>query len=92
MRNIGNYYIHQSFNRWQRFNIIAPDNSEGSNAIEELKKAVSRMSPEFQEYITIGESIRYPSSMFLPLSQEDYDVVVGNLNTIKKTGNRINIL
>ena len=50
------------------------------------------MSPEFQEYITIGESIRYPSSMFLPLSQEDYAVVGGNLNTIKKTGNRINIL
>ena len=50
------------------------------------------MSTDFQDYITIGESIRYPSSMFLPLSQEEYNIVVGNLNTIKKTGNRINIL
>ena len=77
---------------WQRFNLIAPDNSVGSNAIEELKAAVFRMPAEFQEYITVGESIRYPANMFLPLSKEEETVVLDNLKAIRETGNRINIL
>lgn len=77
---------------WQRFNLIASDNSEGSNAIEELKSAIERMPSEFRDYISIGDSIRYPANMFLPLTEEDYEVVLSDLNQIKKTGNRINIL
>lgn len=72
--------------------MIAPDNSVGSNAIEELKSAVSRMPAEFQEYITVGESIRYPANMFLPLSEEEETMVLDNLKSIRDTGNRINIL
>ena len=77
---------------WQRFNLIAPDNSDGSNSIEELKKAVERMPAEFRDYVTVGESIRYPAGMFLPLTGEDYEAVMNNLNAIQNTGNRINIL
>lgn len=77
---------------WQRFNLIAPDNSDGSNSIEELKKAVERMPAEFREYVTVGESIRYPANMFLPLTGPDYEAVMANLHAIENTGNRINIL
>lgn len=78
--------------RWQRFNLIASDDSNGSNAIEELKKAVEYMPAEFQDYITIGDSIRYPADIYLPLTEEDNEALTGNLNAILKTGNRINIL
>ena len=39
--------------RWQRFNIIASDDSDGSNAVEELKRAVTQMPEDFQDYIQV---------------------------------------
>lgn len=33
--------------------MIAADDSDGSNAIEELRKAIERMPQEFQDYITV---------------------------------------
>lgn len=50
------------------------------------------MPAEFQDYITIGASIRYPADIYLPLTEEDNEALAGNLNAILKTGNRINIL
>ena len=82
---------------WQRFNIIASDDSDGSNAIEEVKNAIEVMPKEFQEYVKvvshvgrnsqIGTSTRYPARM-----ADELDSVKNTLNNIKKTGNRINIL
>lgn len=77
---------------WQRFNIIAADNSDGSNAIEEVKNAIDLMPKEFQDYVSIGTSTRYPARMALPLQDDELESVMNSLNTIKKTGNRINIL
>ena len=87
---------------WQRFNIIASDDSDGSNAIEEVKNAIEVMPKEFQEYVKvvshvgrnsqIGTSTRYPARMALPFGEDELDSVKNTLNNIKKTGNRINIL
>ena len=41
-------------NRWERINVIAADDNNGGNAIEELRKAVERMPKEFQEYISVN--------------------------------------
>ena len=41
-------------NRWERINVIAADDNNGGNAIEELRKAVERMPKEFQEYINVS--------------------------------------
>lgn len=44
---------------WQRFNVIAPDDSDGSNAIEEVKNAIEVMPKEFQEYVTVVSPPRH---------------------------------
>ena len=41
----------------QRFNIIAADDSDGSNAIEEVKNAVDLMPKEFQDYVSVRIAI-----------------------------------
>ena len=41
-------------NRWERINVIAADDNNGGNAIEELRKAVERMPKEFREYINVN--------------------------------------
>ena len=41
-------------NRWERINVIAADDNNGGNAIEELRKAVERMPQEFREYINVN--------------------------------------
>lgn len=50
----GYYYIHMLNYSWQRFNIIAADDSDGSNAIEEVKNAIDLMPKDFQEHISVG--------------------------------------
>ena len=37
--------------------MIAADDNNGGNAIEELRKAVERMPKEFQEYINVNINI-----------------------------------
>jgi len=46
--------ITEIMNRWERINVIAADDNNGGNAIEELRKAVERMPKEFQEYINVS--------------------------------------
>ena len=93
-------------NRWERINVIAADDNNGGNAIEELRKAVERMPKEFQEYINvsidsrilllshqqIGSAIRYPARVTLPLEDSYREQIDSALENMKKTANRVSIL